>query len=261
MTSRISKEQRDGVFSIKLDRPRQHNALDLPTLEALNTSLLAVQDDASVRCVLLTATGPSFCAGADVKEWAAAQAAGRLETYGWTESAHAMMVCLHGLAKPTVVALQGAAVGAGVDLALCCDFRIAARSASFYAGYTSMAYSPDAGGSWHLPRLIGHEMAMRYLCLDEPWSAQQAFNAGLVGELCDDDSVQERAWRLACQLANGPSFAFANIKTLLRDGGHKTLEKQLEVERLAAIACGRTEDGAEALRASIEKRKPLFIGR
>ncbi len=261
MTSRIMKEQQDGVFTLTLNRPRQHNALDLPTLEELNTSLQEAENDASIRSVLLLATGPSFCAGADVKEWAAAQAAGRLETYGWTESAHAMMARLHGLQKPTVVCIQGGAVGAGVDLTLCCDFRVASSAASFYAGYTSMGYSPDAGGSWHLPRLIGSEMTMRYLCLDEVWDAQRALDAGMVGEICQGDTATDRARQLARQLAQGPSFAFAKIKSLMREGGNRSLQEQLEAERLAGLACGRTEDGAEALRASIEKRKPIFIGR
>ena len=144
-----------GVAWITLNRVAQHNALDIPTLKHLHALLDTLNTDTAVRAVVLTGNGRSFCAGADLAEWAEAQARGALETYGWTETAHALMTRLHTLDKPTLAAINGTAVGAGMDLTLCCDLRIAAQSARFKAGYTRMAYSPDAGASWHLPRLIG----------------------------------------------------------------------------------------------------------
>lgn len=205
----------DGVARITLNRPQQRNALDIPTLQALHALLEQLNADPAVRVVLLTGSGRSFCAGADLAEWAAAEARGALETYGWTEAAHAVMTCLHSLDKPTIVAINGTAVGAGMDLTLCCDFRIAAVSARFKAGYTGMAYSPDAGASWHLPRLIGSEQAKRLLFLDELWSAQQALDVGMVGELCSDEQLLTCAMQLANRLAKGPTFAFAQTKQLM----------------------------------------------
>lgn len=158
-----------GVAWITLNRPDQRNALDIPTLQKLHGLLDDCNADPAVRVLVLTGSGRSFCAGADLAEWAEAEARGALESYGWTETAHALMSRLYSLDKPTIAAINGTAVGAGMDLSLCCDLRIAARSARFKAGYTSMAYSPDAGASWHLPRLIGSEQAKRLLFLDEPW--------------------------------------------------------------------------------------------
>ena len=198
-----------GVAWITLNRPEQRNALDIPTLKQLHATLEAYNTDPAVRVVVLTGTGRSFCAGADLAEWAEAEARGALETYGWTETAHALMQCLHSLDKPTIAAINGTAVGAGMDLSLCCDLRLAAQSARFKAGYTSMAYSPDAGASWHLPRLIGSEQAKR----------------------------------------------------LIRDGASRTLAEQLSAELAAGLLCGRSEDGAEALRAATEKRAPRFTGK
>ncbi|MDI9776294.1 enoyl-CoA hydratase-related protein [Pseudomonas putida] len=249
-----------GVAWITLNRPEQRNALDIPTLKKLHATLEAYNVDPAVRVVVLTGTGRSFCAGADLAEWAEAEARGALETYGWTETAHALMHCLHNLDKPTIAAINGTAVGAGMDLSLCCDLRLAAQSARFKAGYTSMAYSPDAGASWHLPRLIGSEQARRLLFLDELWGAERALAAGLVGEVVADDQLPAATAELATRLAQGPTFAYAQTKRLLREGASRNLAEQLAAELAAGLLCGRSEDGAEALRAATEKRAPRFSG-
>ncbi|WP_137821655.1 enoyl-CoA hydratase/isomerase family protein [Pseudomonas sp. D(2018)] len=260
MTTLLSQVEA-GIARITLNRPQQRNALDIPTLKSLHALLDSHEADPAVRVVVLSGAGRSFCAGADLAEWAEADARGALETYGWTETAHALMTRLHGLAKPTIAAINGTAVGAGMDLTLCCDFRIAAASARFKAGYTGMAYSPDAGASWHLPRLIGAEQAKRLLFLDELWGAERALAVGLVGEVCADERLQEVAGELAARLAAGPTFAFTQTKALIRDGASRNLAQQLEAELAAGLLCGRSEDAAEALRAVAEKRAPQFTGR
>lgn len=254
-------EKEAGIARLTLNRVEQRNALDIPTLEFLFAQLEQLNQDPDVRVVVLSGNGRSFCAGADLAEWAAAQARGDLETYGWTEAAHQLMTRLHSLEKPTLAAINGTAVGAGLDLALCCDLRVAAQSARFKAGYTSMAYSPDAGASWHLPRLIGTEQAKRFLFLDELWGAERALAAGLVGEVCADEQLPVVVAQLAQRLASGPTFAFAQTKQLIRDGQARNLPQHLAAEQAAGLLCGRSEDGAEALRASVEKRVPQFIGR
>ncbi|MBF8756683.1 enoyl-CoA hydratase/isomerase family protein [Pseudomonas guariconensis] len=250
-----------GVAWITLNRPEQRNALDIPSLKQLHALLEGFNTDPAVRVVVLTGTGRSFCAGADLAEWAEAEARGALESYGWTETAHALMQRLHSLDKPTIAAINGTAVGAGMDLSLCCDLRIAAASARFKAGYTSMAYSPDAGASWHLPRLIGTEQAKRLLFLDELWGAERALAAGLVSEVCADEQLATVTAELAARLAKGPTFAYAQTKRLIRDGAQRTLSEQLQAELAAGLLCGRSQDGAEALRASVERRAPEFIGK
>ncbi|MBF8730123.1 enoyl-CoA hydratase/isomerase family protein [Pseudomonas guariconensis] len=250
-----------GVAWITLNRPEQRNALDIPSLKQLHALLETFNTDPAVRVVVLTGTGRSFCAGADLAEWAEAEARGALESYGWTETAHALMQRLHSLDKPTIAAINGTAVGAGMDLSLCCDLRIAAASARFKAGYTSMAYSPDAGASWHLPRLIGTEQAKRLLFLDELWGAERALAAGLVSEVCADDQLPTVTAELAARLAKGPTFAYVQTKRLIRDGAQRTLSEQLEAELAAGLLCGRSQDGAEALRASVERRAPEFVGK
>ncbi|WP_460142086.1 enoyl-CoA hydratase/isomerase family protein [Pseudomonas sp. S2_E01] len=250
----------NGIAWITLNRTEQRNALDIPTLKALIEALEAHDANPAVRVLVLTGNGKGFCAGADVAEWADAERRGILETYGWTETAHLLMNRLHGFSKPTIAAINGIAVGAGMDLSLCCDLRVAARSARFKAGYTGMAYSPDAGASWHLPRLIGVEQSKRLLFLDELWSADRALAAGLVGEVCADEELLAHTTALATRLANGPTFAFAQTKVLLRDGAGRSLAEQLHAEQAAGLLCGRSQDGVEALKAAVEKRTPHFIG-
>jgi len=251
----------NGVTWIQLNRPEQRNALDIPTITACTALLHELDADDSVRTVVLTGTGRSFCAGADLAEWAAAEARGDLETYGWTQAAHKLMVALYNLSKPTIAAINGTAVGAGMDLSLCCDFRLAARSARFKAGYTSMGYCPDAGASWHLPRLIGLEQAKLFIFLDELWGAEQALAAGMVGQVVDDEQLLWRTTELAARLASGPTLAHGLTKQLMRDGAQRSLAEQLTAEEQAGLICGRSEDGTEALRAVAEKRSPNFIGR
>ena len=253
--------QHDGVAWLTLNRPAQRNALDVPTLRALARELARLQEDTSVRCVILTGAGKAFCAGADLAEWAAAEARGALETYGWTELAHQVMVALHSLPRPTIAAVNGSAVGAGMDLALCCDFRVAARTVKFRAGYTRMAYTPDAGASWHLPRLIGEQRAKELLFLDEPWDAERALQAGLVDSTWPDQEMQAAADALGVRLAEAPTFAIAQAKHLLRESPSRTLAGQLEAELQAGVRCGRTEDAREALAAVAERRAPRFSGR
>ncbi|MCP1496451.1 2-(1,2-epoxy-1,2-dihydrophenyl)acetyl-CoA isomerase [Pseudomonas migulae] len=262
MTSQPSLLSRveNGIAWITLNRTEQRNALDIPTLKALIDLLDGHEADPAIRVLVLTGNGKGFCAGADVAEWADAERRGILETYGWTETAHQLMNRLHGFSKPTIAAINGIAVGAGMDLTLCCDFRLAAQSARFKAGYTSMAYSPDAGASWHLPRLIGLEQSKRLLFLDEIWSADRALATGLVSEVCADEALITQTTELATRLASGPTFAFAQTKVLLRDGARRSLAEQLAAEQAAGLLCGRSQDGTEALRAAVEKRTPHFIG-
>jgi len=250
----------NGIARLTLNRPAQRNALDIPTLKAISAYLDDFAQNPAVRVLLIDAQGRSFCAGADLAEWNAAEARGELQSYGWTEAAHTMMNLLYLLPKPTIAAIQGAAVGAGMDLALCCDMRIASQSAKFKAGYTSMAYCPDAGASWHLPRLIGDEQAKRLLFFDELWTAERALAAGLVGELCADEQLPALALARATQLAQGPTLAFAESKALLREGQSRTLREQLAAEQAAGLRCGETKDATEALKAASEKRAPQFTG-
>jgi 2-(1,2-epoxy-1,2-dihydrophenyl)acetyl-CoA isomerase len=251
----------DGVRTITLNRPERRNALNVALLEALRAALDGAATDSSVRSVVLAGAGKGFCAGADVTEWSEAVDGGDDTGLRWERNAHALVQELHDLPKPTVAVLQGAAVGAGLDLACACDFRVASEDAVFFCAYTWVGYNPDAGGTWLYPRLLGLEAAKRFVFTGERWDAATAQARGLVSEVVPAAELAAAGARLAAELATGPSVAIGLAKGLLQTSSTRTLGEQLEAEKAAGKICAETEDHKEALAAFGEKRSPVFRGR
>ncbi len=250
----------DGpVRTLALNRPEVRNALSKPLLQALRAALAKAERD-GVRCLVLTGRGKSFSAGADIAEWAAAEKSGG-GGYGWVEEAHGLVAETAAFPAPTLALLNGAAVGAGLDLALACDFRFAADSAKFICAYTKMGYSPDAGGTWLMPRLIGLEAAKRFAFTGETWLAPQALERGLITEIHPADALETAGQAFARKLASGPTVAIRHAKRLMQSAGTRSLAQQLVEERKAGDDCGRSEDAKEALAAAVERREPAFKGR
>lgn len=251
----------DGpVRTLALNRPDVRNALNKGLLQTLRTAL-ADADRAGVRCLVVTGRGKSFSAGADIAEWAEAEKSGKIEGYGWVEEAHGLVAAMAAFPVPTLALLNGAAVGAGLDLALACDFRFAADGAKFICAYTKMGYSPDAGGTWLMPRLIGLEAAKRFAFTGETWLAPEALRRGLVTELHPADGLAAAGLAFAKQLASGPTVAQRHAKRLMERAPTRTLAQQLLEERKAGEACGRSADAKEAIAAAVERRDPVFKGR
>ncbi|WP_246326924.1 enoyl-CoA hydratase/isomerase family protein [Burkholderia guangdongensis] len=257
----IHIERNGGTVTVRLNRPAKRNSLARPHLDFLRETLDALANDPAVRCLVLTGTGSAFCAGADVDEWAEAERNGELDTYGWSERAHAFVQALAAFPRPTIAALNGAAVGAGADVGFACDFRIASEAATLRCGYIGMGYSPDMGGSWFLPRIARPDVVRRFIFLNERWTARDAFAAGLVTDVVDGERFAEHVAAFAERLAQGPSEAFAHTKQLLAQSLTNTLAGQLRDELAAGVACGHSADGQEALRAAVEGRAPHFVGR
>ncbi len=255
----VLRVDEDAVRTLTLNRPEARNALNLALLRALRAELRAAGEDPAVRCLLLTGAGKAFCAGADVKEWA--EQGPQAEQSPWVAEAHALVLDLADSPLPTVAVLNGPAVGAGLDLALACDFRVAAADARFACAYTWMAYPPDVGGTWLLPRLVGLEHAKLFVYTGEFWDAETALRRGLVTQVVAPERLREAAAELAQVLGSGPTVAIGHAKGLLAGSELRTLAEQLEQERLAGEACALTEDHREALAAAAEKREPLFVGR
>lgn len=253
-------ENYQGSLWISLNRPAQRNALDCQLLEDLLSALKQSRLDPEVKCIVITGEGKGFCAGADVAEWVEMEATGQLETYGWTERAHAVMLELSTMPKPTVAAINGTAVGGGLDLALSCDFRYSVPTAKFLAGYTRMGFSPDAGSSYHLPRLIGMEATKEFLFFDQPWSAEKALNKGMITDVLDADGFYDHVAEKTDLLAFGPIVAIGETKKLLEKSYLNSFEEQLAMECESALVCGRSEDAKEAIIAANEQRAPNFKG-
>jgi 2-(1,2-epoxy-1,2-dihydrophenyl)acetyl-CoA isomerase len=262
----------EAVATIALNRPRAHNALTAEMKTALLAALRRAADSPEVRAVLLTGAGPAFCAGQDLREHAellAAAQAGAAASGQPGGSAmdtvrqhyNPIVLAIRSMPKPVIAAVNGVAAGAGASLALACDLRIAARSASFLMAFARVGLAADTGASWTLQRLVGAGRAAELLLLAEPLAAGRALDLGLVSQVVDDADLPAAASALAARLAMGPTAAYAGIKAELDFAAEHDLAAALEQEAEVQSALGRTVDHQAATAAFAQKQRPTFQGR
>lgn len=247
----------EGQGLITLNRPEVMNAL--------NTQMRAEILDivrgrgAHLRVLVLTGAGRAFCSGQDLGDRVNAANIDLERTL--RDEYEPMLRAIFDCPVPVVAAVNGAAAGAGANLALACDVVIAAESAAFIQAFTRIGLMPDAGGTWWLPRQIGHARAMGAALFAERIGARTAADWGMIWECVADDAFDAH-WRArVATLAAGPTVAYRNIKTALRASHDNSLEEQLTVEARLQGACGQTRDFKEGVMAFIEKRAPSFEGR
>jgi 2-(1,2-epoxy-1,2-dihydrophenyl)acetyl-CoA isomerase len=246
---------RGPVRTLALNRPERRNALNRELLDGLPEELERAAGDPSVRAVVLTGRGGAFCAGGDLELMAGG--VGDLEQGVARERAAAL---LREMPKPTVAAVNGPAAGAGFSLALAADFRLASTSARFTPGFGAVALCGDYGVSYHLPRLVGREQALRLLLLGETWDAETALHRGLVGTVADADRFDEEVTALAARLAALAPLAVARVKANLSFAEGADFAAVLRREAEGMIALAATDDFKEGLAAFGERRPPLFRG-
>ena len=258
MDDPILTQQHENILEVALNRQEAYNALNLDMMRMLAETLSAAAADRSIKGVLITGKGKAFCAGGDLK-WIHQQAeeAGSV-LYRLAPQFHLSITEIHRMGKPVVAAINGIAAGGGFSLALACDFRVMAESATLRQAYTSSGLSIDGGGSFALPRLVGLARALEIMAFDDPISAAQALQWGLVTKVVPDDQVLPEALTLLNQLSKTSLHSFAWSKRLMTDSFNNTLETQLELEREGISACAAHRDGQEGIRAFVEKRKPSF---
>ena len=256
---RLRFELKEGVAVLTLDRPKA-NGIDLEMGRALMHAAIRCHEDPAVRAVLLTGAGSMFCAGGDLKSFAALghelpSALLELTTY-----LHAATSRFLRMRAPLVVAVNGVAAGAGMSLAISGDLVLAAESASFTMAYTGAGLSPDGSSSWMLPRLCGLRRAQELMLTNRALTAAEAQAWGLVTRVVPDAQLQSEALALARQLASGPTRAYGVVKSLLAETFSTAYEAQLEHEARGIAAMAGTPDGQEGIRAFVEKRVARFGG-
>ncbi|HTT51530.1 MAG TPA: enoyl-CoA hydratase-related protein [Streptosporangiaceae bacterium] len=261
----------EAVGTIVLNRPQAHNALTADMKTALLAALRQAAASPEVRAVLITGAGPAFCAGQDLREHAgllaAAQAAGTAGRPAGTvmdtvrQHYNPIVLAIRSMPKPVIAAVNGVAAGAGASLALACDLRIAARSASFLMAFARVGLAADSGASWTLQRLVGAGRAAELLLLAEPLPAGRALELGLVSQVVDDAELPAAASALGARLALGPTAAYAGIKEELDYAAGHDLSAALEKEAEVQVALGRTVDHQAATAAFADKQRPTFQGR
>jgi len=253
-------EAREGIARITLNRPDEANPVDVEGLKLLFDYAIEIDEDPSIRAVLLTATGNFFSSGGDLKFFHDnAARVGQVLKEG-TSYLHAAQSRFARMAPPVVVAINGIAAGGGASLAFCGDIVLAASSATFTMGYTAAGLSPDGSSTYYLPRVAGLRRAQELFLTNRHFSADEAAEWGLVTRVVPDDTLMEEAEALVAKLAKGPTQAFGSVKSLLADTFQNSLETQIELEtrHIAANAVGH--DGIEGIDAFVTKRKPGFKG-
>lgn len=252
----ITVTESDGIATLALNRPAVMNALSSALRRELLDALRDVQTRA--RVIVLTGTGRAFCSGQDLQD---AMALGQ-DDLGriLAEEYEPLLMAIADCPVPTIAAVNGAAAGAGANLALACDVVIATESASFSQAFTRIGLIPDAGGTWWLPRQVGMARAMGAALFAEKITAQQAALWGMIWEAVPDDRFAAHIAARAAQLANGPTAAYRLLKQALRASPANDLPAQLALEAELQGQAGRTADFREGVQAFLEKRAPRFTG-
>ncbi len=257
----LETERHGAVGVIALNRPEARNALGMGITIELRRALREAAADRTMRALVLTGRGGAFSAGADVKEWAdKSKGDNPWPDMNWVEESLRLVQQVHDMPKPTIAMIDGAAVGAGLDMALACDFRYASERSKFICSYTNVGYSPDCGGSWLMPRVMGLEAAKRFAYTGELWTPEVALENRLVSNVSPRAQLLDDTLAFAQQLAAGPTVAIGLAKKLMNESfGRSLIEQQLE-EVVAGRICAGTKDHAEGLAAANERRAPNFTG-
>jgi len=250
-----------GVATLTLNRPETLNSFNTEMHEEVRAAMKQVQEDPSIRCLLLTANGRGFCAGQDLGDRAVSTEGGVPDLGESVEKNYNPLIkSIMGLPKPVVCAVNGVAAGAGASIALACDIVLAARSANFIQVFCRIGLVPDSGGTWNLPRAVGLIRAKGLALLGDKLPAEQAESWGLIWRCVDDEELQTEARKLAAHFATQPTRGLGMIKKLLRESSGNTLAEQLELEKNAMRELGQSHDYQEGVAAFMEKRPAKFKG-
>jgi 2-(1,2-epoxy-1,2-dihydrophenyl)acetyl-CoA isomerase len=261
-------ERRDGVLHLTLNQPDKLNALSEQMIAGLLEELGRAAQDPEVRCVVLSGAGRGFCSGGDVSQMrdrnegdgsAVEQTAE--QRMAALRRAEEVSLMLHELPKPTIAAINGAAAGAGLSIALACDLRIAADSARLITAFARVGFSGDFGGTWLMTRLVGPARAKEFYFLADPIEANQALAPGLVNRVAPAASLMAETGALAKRIAAGPAIAYGYMKANINAALTADFRTLLDREAVGQMLTGRTEDHKEAVKAFLEKRQPTFRGR
>jgi 2-(1,2-epoxy-1,2-dihydrophenyl)acetyl-CoA isomerase len=255
-----------GVLRIHFDKPEKRNALDDDMIDAIIDAVDAAGRDEAVRVVFFTAEGDHFCSGFDIVGRNSADGAGTRPRVGAIQrrlpsQSHRLIPLLTSVQVPVVCAVKGWVAGVGLHVVAASDFTIAADDARLWEPFTERGFTPDSGGTWLLPRLIGMARAREMLLLGRAVSGAEAAEWGLVHHALASDQVDTAAGSLVEQLAQGPTVALGLTKWMLHAGASASLDDQLRNEAFALELSSRSEDFREGIAAFKEKRPPRFQGR
>ncbi|MBT4160523.1 MAG: enoyl-CoA hydratase, partial [Gammaproteobacteria bacterium] len=255
-------EVTDQGAVLTLDRPERLNALTPQMRESLLEAVTLADNDDVVRAIIITGAGRGFCSGGDVKAMNEARKTGRLGSLQETMAPirDKVVLAMRNASKPVIAAVNGPAAGAGMNIALACDIRIAANNIKMGQTFTRRGLHPDWGGTYFLPRIVGMAKAAEMIWSGRMISADEALALGIVSQLTEPESLMDEAMALARTFAEGPPISIRLAKRAMYRSMDSSLEEALEFETFAQNVCRDTKDAKEGIAAFVEKREPKFTG-
>ena len=254
-------EIKDNIALITLNRPETKNAFSPEMIRLWREYLEKAKKDDSVRVIVVTGKGDTFCSGGDIKD----MAEGKLRSWDmkrflW-DGVHRIVLALEDLDKPVIAAINGAAMGAGLDMALMCDLRVVSEKAKLAESYIMMGLVPGDGGAYYLPRLVNIAKALELLLTGDVLTSEEALKLGIVNTVVPHEHLMEETMKLAKKIAGKPPLAVRMMKRAVHQAQTSTLRTHLDYISSQLSLLSETDDHVEAAKAFLEKRKPHFTGK
>ena len=254
-------ETKGHIATITLNRPEVRNAFSIEMITLWTQFLAEARADDDVRVIILTGKGEAFCSGGDIRDIAGeVYQSWDMKNFLW-EGVHRIALTLEDLDKPIIAAVNGAAVGAGMDMAIMCDLRVCSDRARFAEAYITLGLVAGDGGAYFLPRIVGISKALELLLTGDMLSAEEALDLGIVNRVVPHEKLMEEALAMATKIAGKAPLATRMMKRAVYQAQTSTLRSHLDYISSQMSLLSQTEDHMEAAKAFMEKRKPNFVGR
>ncbi|MCY1261896.1 Short-chain-enoyl-CoA hydratase [compost metagenome] len=262
MTDFLLYEQDGPIVTLTMNQPEQRNPLTGNTaIPEFLAAIDRIHDEQSVRCVILTGNGPSFCAGGNIQEMkrqSLPEVSEMAIRQDYRRGIQRLTLALFNLEVPVIAAVNGHAIGAGLDLACMCDIRVASEKAKFAESFIKLGIIPGDGGAWLLPRIVGMSRAAELAFTGDMLDARQALEWNLVSRVVPHEELMATARELAGRITQHASHGVRLTKRLMREAIHGRLDSVLELSAVFQAVCHKTDDHREAVDAFLEKRAPKF---
>lgn len=258
MTEPLTFTVEEHTAILTLNRPDKRNAFDTHMLDLWAEALAQCEQRSDIRVIIITGAGAAFCAGGDIEEMQQRLTSSPLANKRFIESVHRVPLAISTIDKPIIAAVNGAAMGAGMDMALACDIRFASINARFAASYVRMGLAPGDGGAYFLPRLIGTAKALEFLWTGDVIDAEKAERLGIVNRVLPAEELLPYTREFATRLASGPQVAIQLTKRAVYQSQTTDLRTSLDLISSHMAVLTATNDHREAVQAFLEKRPPHF---